>query len=147
MIVPSVEAPANRTAVTGHQPIQVLPTSDTGPMFTEYEQLAEEIRAVQRGMAEIRATFDSDDGLVSATVGGAGELIELWLDPRIFRDPDSVALARKVTDTVHRAAELAHRQGLELAAGYLPAGIEAADLRFDPLLTALDRQTGGGVRR
>ncbi|MCP2323138.1 DNA-binding protein YbaB [Hamadaea flava] len=116
-------------------------------MFTDYELLAEEIRAVQRDLAGIRATYDSPDGLVSATVGGAGELIELWLDPRVFRNPDSVLLARTVTETIHGAAELAQRQGLAIAAAYLPPGVESADLRFDPLLTALDQQTGGGGRR
>lgn len=113
-------------------------------MFTEYERLAEEIRAVQRSLAEIRVTSESDDGLVSATVGGAGELVELWLDPRVYRNPDSVALARTVTDTIHRAAGLAARKGLEMAADYLPAGVETADLRFDPLLTGLGRQISGG---
>lgn len=118
-------------------------------MRAEYGQLAEDIRSTQRRMAEIRACAESGDGLISVTVGGAGELIELWLDPRIYRAPDSAALARDITDTIRRAVERSQEEGIAIVAGFLPddATPGTTDLRFDPLLHELDRQTGRGGQR
>ncbi|TCO54784.1 YbaB/EbfC family nucleoid-associated protein [Actinocrispum wychmicini] len=118
-------------------------------MFAEYEQLAEDVRTAQRRMADVRATADSDDGLVSATVGGGGELVELWLDPRIYRAPDSAALAADILDTVRQAARLAQQECLTIVSAFMPpdVDVDTADLRFDPLLRELDRQVAGGESR
>jgi DNA-binding protein YbaB len=118
-------------------------------MRAEYENLAGAIRSTQKRMAEIRATAESHDGLISVTVGGAGELVELWLDPRIYRTPDSAALARDLTETIHQAARLAQGEGIAIVASLLPADAtpETTDLRFDPLLHELDRQVAGGEWR
>ena len=114
-------------------------------MHAEYERLTEDVRTMQTKMAAIRATADSDDGLISATVGGAGELIELWLDPRVYRTRDSAALAENITATIHQAARTAQEEGLAIAAGFLPpeSTVEEADLRFGPLLHRLGRHDGG----
>ncbi|WAL67848.1 YbaB/EbfC family nucleoid-associated protein [Amycolatopsis cynarae] len=117
--------------------------------YGDYEQMAAEVRAAQQRMAEIRVTAESEDGLISATVGASGQLIELRLDPRIYRAPDSAGLAEAITDTVHEAAKGAQEEGFEILARYLPtdATPENADLRFDPLLTDLDREVSGGAPR
>ncbi|MEU9692031.1 YbaB/EbfC family nucleoid-associated protein [Amycolatopsis japonica] len=114
-------------------------------MYADYEQLAEDVRAMQERMAGIRATADSDDGLISVTVGGAGELIELWLDPRVYRTLDSAALAESITATVHRAAAESQEKGLAVAARFLPeeSTPDGTDLRFGPLLHRLDERAGG----
>jgi DNA-binding protein YbaB len=118
-------------------------------MQAEYESLAGDIRSTQQRMAEIRATAESDDGLIGATVGGSGELVELWLDPRIYRAPDSDALARDITETIHQAARLAQQEVIAIVASLLPADAtpETTDLMFDPLLHELDRQVAGGEWR
>lgn len=117
-------------------------------MYSEYERMAEDVRSMKKRLAEIRATAESEDGLISATVGGAGELLDLFLDPRVYRAPDSIALAQAITDTIHQAAELAQEQGVAIAEDYLPADAtaETTDLRFDPFLHELDRQVAGGER-
>ncbi|WP_436501602.1 YbaB/EbfC family nucleoid-associated protein [Actinokineospora sp. HUAS TT18] len=113
-------------------------------MYAEYERLADDVRDIQRRMTEIRATADSADGLISVTVGAGGELIELWLDPRIYRHPDSEALADDITDTIRRAALEAKKLGFAVVEEFLPAdaSVETAELGFDPFLHALDKQTG-----
>ena len=118
-------------------------------LYDDYRQMAEEMRAAQERIAEIRATAESDDGLISATVGGYGELVELQLDPRIYRAPDSAGLAEAITDTVHRAAERAQDECFAVVADYLPSDATAkpADLRFGPVLQELDRQIAGDDRR
>lgn len=110
-------------------------------MQAEYERMAEDIRSMQARLGDIRAGARSGDGLISAVVGGSGELLELRLDPRIYRAPDSAGLARAITDTIHLAARRAHDQGLAIAARFLPDGTESADLTFGLALTELDRVT------
>ncbi|TVT25202.1 YbaB/EbfC family nucleoid-associated protein [Amycolatopsis rhizosphaerae] len=111
-------------------------------MYDEYRQLAEDVRSAQGRMAEIRAEASSEDGLITAIVGSAGELVELRLDARIYRAPDSAQLAADITAVVHQAAELARRETFDILASYLPPGaqLENTDLRADPLLHQLDRQ-------
>ena len=126
-----------------------MDTSHRLGMYAEYARLAEDVRAAQRRMAAIRATAESEDGLISATVGEAGELVELWLDPRVYRVPDSTALARSITDTIRWAVALAREERYAIVRNYLPvdATVETADLRFGPLLHELDRRVAGGERR
>ncbi|WP_410664167.1 YbaB/EbfC family nucleoid-associated protein [Amycolatopsis sp. lyj-84] len=113
-----------------------------------YLRTEQGLREQQRRMAEIRATTESDDELISVTVGGYGELVELRLDPRVFRTPDSTGLAQAITKTVHRAAELAHEEGFAIIADLFPAGVtpETADLRLGPVVHELDRRIAGGER-
>ncbi len=116
--------------------------------YDDYRRLAGELRAAQERIAKLRATAESGDGLIGATVGGYGELVELRLDPRVYRTPDSAELARSIKDTIHRAAERAQEQCAALVAGHLTAGPEPgpAELRFGPALHVLDRQIAGERR-
>lgn len=111
-------------------------------IIAEYEQLAEDVRALRRVIDEVTETADSDDGLVSATAGGNGALVELWLDPRIYRAPDATALATTITSTIHEAVRLAEARVFAAARNLLPAGatIENTDLKLDPFLHQLDRR-------
>lgn len=111
----------------------------------DHAETDQKLRDQQRRMAEIRATAESGDELISATVGGHGELVELRLDPRIYRTPDSADLARSITKTIHRAAELAQEEGFAIIAEHFPADATAktADLRLGPVLHELDRRIKG----
>jgi hypothetical protein len=108
-------------------------------MHAEYERMAEDVRSLRARLGEIRAEAQSDDGLITAVVGGSGQLLELRLDPRVYRAPDSAGLARAITDTIHEAVRRAQRQGEAIAAGLSGEDSESVDPVFDPLLTALDR--------
>src|SRR2546421_12611798 len=111
---------------------------DTGPMaFCPVER----VRAVQCALAEITETAESEDGLISVTVGSRGELVELWLDPRIYRNPDS--LAEEILTVYGAAREAVERRAFEVSAPLLPAGADPVetDLAFDPVLRELDRLT------
>lgn len=111
-------------------------------ILAEYEQLAEQVRDLRRVIAETRETADSADGMVAATVGGSGELVELWLDPRIYRSPDSAALAATITDTIRQAVRQVEEQVFAAAKKFLPddATPETTDLKLDPFLHQLDRR-------
>ncbi|QUQ67167.1 YbaB/EbfC family nucleoid-associated protein [Kutzneria sp. CA-103260] len=108
-------------------------------MHAEYERMAADVRSLRVRLGEIRVGAESDDGLITAVAGGTGQLLELRLDPRIYRAPDSAALARTITDTINLAARRAQQEGEAIAASFLSDDTESADPVFDPLLTALDR--------
>ena len=114
----------------------------------DYERIADEVKTIQRKLAEVRATAESDDGLVNAVVGGRGEVIRLDLDPRIYRTADSDALAKAITGTIHRAVARAQAEVFTLVRPFLPADAtpKTADLDFDPFLTSLDRAAQRGAR-
>lgn len=113
---------------------------------TGYVRLAAEFRRLRELRANSRATACSDDGLVEATVDAAGRLVDLRLDPRVHRNPDSAALARTVLDTVSAANREAARSAFEVVSKFLPADAdpETADLRFDLALAELDRRVRQG---
>ncbi|MFE0019555.1 YbaB/EbfC family nucleoid-associated protein [Amycolatopsis sp. NPDC059021] len=117
-------------------------------MYGEYQRMAEDVRAVQARVTEIRTEATSEDGTITAIVGGSGELVELRLDSRIYRTPDSNQLATDITAVVHQAARLARQETFDILSGFLPpdARPETTDLRADPLLHELDRQVAGRER-
>jgi DNA-binding protein YbaB len=91
-------------------------------------------------VAAIEETAWSSDGYVTASVGARGELRDLVLDPRIYRDADAEALATSIQDTIVEATRLARRQAFDALRPLLAphATEDEADLAFDPLLHHLD---------
>lgn len=59
---------------------------------------------------------ESPDGTVRATLGERGELVRLWLDPRLLREPDD--LAAKVLDTLAAEASFDFEPLLRELAGF-----------------------------
>lgn len=78
-------------------------TTELTGRLAEYHRLAEQVRAVQDGVDDIRGTGYSDDDLVTAVVNGRGALVELELDPRIYRDRNATELATKIVAAIHEA--------------------------------------------
>lgn len=92
---------------------------ETQRMVLTYEpvrfaQLADGIRDIQRELAAVTETAFSPDGWVSATVDARGDLRELVLDPRIYRDPDSRRLAAAIAETCRAARKAADARAFEL---------------------------------
>jgi DNA-binding protein YbaB len=90
-------------------------------------------------LSEVRETAESDDGLVTVTLGAQGELLALVLDPRIYRSPDSAALARDITDTWHRATEAVRERVRGLTVDAFGERDTGDDSAFGPVLAVLDR--------
>lgn len=100
--------------------------------LAEYTRLAEQFRAVRDGVDEIRGTGYSADDLVTAVVDGRGQLVELDLDPRIYRDRNATELAAKIVAAVKDAYADAARDAVELAEKVLPKNRRGTEI--DPLL-------------
>jgi DNA-binding protein YbaB len=116
--------------------------------WSEYERLRETLVTLRRSLEEVSETAYSPDGLVGATVGARGELIELTLDPRIYRTTDSTALAATIIATVREAVSAATARTFELTKPFLPEGMQlehgpdgadGADRIFDSVLRRFDR--------
>jgi DNA-binding protein YbaB len=108
--------------------------------LAEYARLADRIRSMRDGITDIRGTASSADGLVGAVVGGRGELLELELDPRIYRELDVTTLAETIVATVGDAAAESEREAARVAAELMPRHRGEVDPMFGPVLHLLDER-------
>jgi DNA-binding protein YbaB len=92
---------------------------------SQFDQVRREIAALRAEIDAVRATGRSRDGYVTATVGPRGQLIQVEFDPRIYRSPDTKALAEAVTTAAARAADEATKKVAAITEGFGPA----ADVR------------------
>jgi DNA-binding protein YbaB len=60
---------------------------------------------LQQRVRVTTASVDSDDGLITVTVGGPGELLDVRLDARIYRVADARRLAAEITNTARAAVD------------------------------------------
>lgn len=97
-------------------------------VFGQYQRLRSGMDDIQRRLAELRVSAESDDGLVRATVGPRGQLVDLRLDPRAYRELSPEELSRAVVATVTKAAARTAQQVEELMSAYLPA--DSGSLQF-----------------
>lgn len=74
-----------------------------------------------RQLMRITGTAWSADRMVKAVVGPRGQLIELEIDPRVFRQPNSKKLAAMIVATVHSAVDDVLRQSSEILDAVMPA--------------------------
>jgi|HigsolmetaAR206D_1030411.scaffolds.fasta_scaffold00626_12 DNA-binding protein YbaB len=77
-------------------------------------QMTGSMLGLQEKLAEVRVTAVSRDGLVRVTVGSDGRPRDLFLDPRIYREPDADRLAATILDTIEVASEEARRRVMDI---------------------------------
>ena len=106
-----------------------------------YQRLAEDLRAVQRGMADMRASADSPDGLITVTVGSRGAAP--GADPGPADLPGTRRACPQPADPGHRQGSGRPRARRGGRPDPTPDAGGGTDPRFDPLLTDLDRMAGG----
>ncbi|WP_350279196.1 YbaB/EbfC family nucleoid-associated protein [Kribbella sp. HUAS MG21] len=112
----------------------------------QLEELDREARRIRESVSGTTGTAESPDGLVEATVGVYGELVELDLDARIYRTQDADALAEQIRAAVNAAYESAQEQVRRDLARYLTTAEPGpSGLAFGPFLSQL-RSGSGGVR-
>ncbi|NMO54433.1 YbaB/EbfC family nucleoid-associated protein [Actinoplanes sp. TBRC 11911] len=109
-------------------------------VYGRYGRLRSDMDELQRRLASLRVTVESTNGLVRATVGPRGQLVDLQLDRRRAPTMDSDRLARAILATVQEAARRSVDQVEELMAEYLPP--ESSALR-----ALRDNAFGAAMRR
>jgi DNA-binding protein YbaB len=114
-----------------------------------FERIVAEGPAAQARARAVEVTRESPDGLVSVTVDAQGVLLDLDVDPRIYRRPDAGALADAIVETVQLAATEARERVLECFAALVPAEQLRPHLDgdLDGVLEQMTRQMLGGGQR
>ena len=97
-------------------------------VFGQYERLRSGMDDIQQRLASMEVSAESDDGNVRATVGSRGQLTDLRLDRRAYRDLTPDELARLIVATVAEASTRTTREVEQLMAAYLPA--DSGPMRF-----------------
>jgi hypothetical protein len=91
-----------------------------GEMVGDLRRSLDNVGDMQKRILKVTGTAWSEDRLVKAVVGPRGHLIELDLDPRIYRKPNSKALSAAIVATVREAVEDVLRQTKEILDEGLP---------------------------
>ncbi len=114
-----------------------------------FERLVAEGPAVTARARAVEVTRTSPDGLVSVTVDAQGVLLDLDLDPRIYRRPDAGALADAIVEAAQHAATEARERVLECFRTLIPADQMRAHLDgdLDGVLQGMTRQMISGGDR
>jgi DNA-binding YbaB/EbfC family protein len=81
-------------------------------LMKQAQKMQQQLEAAQAELAEAQVTGTAGGGLVTATLSGAGELLDLKIDPKVV-DPDDV---ETLQDLVVAAVRDANRAVGELAA-------------------------------
>ena len=94
-------------------------------MMADLRKATNELPNLQKRMLAVTGTARSPDGMIKAVVGPRGHLLELDIDPRLLRQPNSKALSASILQTVRKAVEDAGRQSRELMDDSLPGDLRA----------------------
>ena len=97
-------------------------------VYGQYEQLRAHLDELPKRLASMQVSAASANGLVQATVGARGQLIDLRIDHASFRTVDADDLAQTIVATVREAAERTAGEVEALLAGFLPP--ESGTMRF-----------------
>ncbi|GAA4599529.1 DNA-binding protein YbaB [Actinoplanes octamycinicus] len=92
-------------------------------MLSDLRKATTQLPDLQKRMLEVTGTAWSPDRMIKAVVGPRGHLLELDIDPRVLRQPNSKALSASIVQTVRAAIEDAGRQSTELMNDSLPGDL------------------------
>lgn len=114
-----------------------------------FERLVAEGPKVTARAREVEVTRTSPDGLVAVTVDSQGVLLDIDIDPRIYRQPDANALADAIVEAAQHAATEARDRVLECFQTLIPADQMRAHLEgdLDGVLQNMTRQMMSGGDR
>ena len=75
---------------------------------------------MKRQLEELTVSTRSEDGFIVTTVDARGRLIQLDLDPRIYRSPNAGGLAGQIIETYQRAVDKVEQNSRTILEKYLP---------------------------
>jgi DNA-binding protein YbaB len=94
-------------------------------MMGDLQGLLGGIEGKQQRLLKVTGTAWSGDRTIKAVVGPRGQLVDLELDPRVFRRPNSKALSAEILATVRAAVEDANAQTQEIVNEGMPTDLKA----------------------
>jgi DNA-binding protein YbaB len=115
-------------------------------MMDDLQRARQNLGEAHQKMMVARGEARSPDKLIRVVVGPRGQLVDLELDPRIFRNPDSKALAAEILATARAAVDDVQSQARALRDEMLPKDLRevAKQGQIGPdLFTVQDADLGG----
>ncbi|MGV9303783.1 MULTISPECIES: YbaB/EbfC family nucleoid-associated protein [unclassified Nonomuraea] len=101
----------------------------------EYERQARRIKEAYAELNKVEVSVQSDDEMVTVTVGPRGQVRRIELNPRVYRRLSPTELANAITEQITRATAAVADRSRELVGPLLPEGLpyeeifgEGADL-------------------
>ena len=94
--------------------------SALGSMIDDLRQSLAGIEETRARLVKVTGVAWSDDRLIKAVVGPRGQVIDLEIDPRIYRSPNSQQLAMTIVATIKAAVADAAAKTQEIVASALP---------------------------
>src|SRR5688500_13459681 len=91
-------------------------------LISDLGRTLDNVQKTRQEALEITGEAWSDDRLIRAVVGPRGQLVDLEINPRIYRNPNSSALSATILATVKAAVDDANRKTRELLQRAMPAG-------------------------
>ncbi len=106
-------------------------------MFEDTKRAWSNIDQTRQRLAQITGTAWSPDRMVKVVVGPRGQLIDLEIDPRVFRKPDAKALAATILAATRVAVEDATGRVREAVEESIPKDLRGRGLMGGPELDKL----------
>jgi DNA-binding protein YbaB len=101
-------------------------------LMGELNKALDDMPNTQERLLSLSGTAWSDDGMVKAVVGPRGQLVDLEIDPRVFRRPDSASLRDSILGAVTAAIRQVAEQTNEIVFGQIPPEVEELRAQFSP---------------
>lgn len=90
-------------------------------MLEDAHKVLSNAAEMKRKLEELTVSTRSEDGFVVTTVDARGRLVQLDLDPRIYRSPNAGALSTQVIEAYQRAVDKVEQDTRTILERYLPA--------------------------
>ena len=94
--------------------------SDLEDVYGRYEELRSGVDELQRSVATLQVSAESEDGAVRATVDADGNLVDLLLNQTACREWDASTLARVIVETVRSASDGKYDQLQNIVTNHRP---------------------------
>jgi hypothetical protein len=101
-------------------------------LMDELDKALGKLPDTQQRLLSLTGVGWSDDGMVKAEVGPRGQLIDLEIDPRVFRRPDAQRLRDSIMGAVNAAIQQVTEQTQEIMFGQLPPEVAELRAQFQP---------------
>lgn len=124
----------------GHENRGRGPAASIEAMMSEYREMRANLDEMQQQLLGVRASAYSEDGLVIATVGPRGHLVDVQIDPMVYRRPNTKELSRAIVEAAQGAVDLVVDQVDEITRRYAPQQLDVESLQsYD--ITSLFKRT------
>lgn len=101
-------------------------------LMDELDKALANVPETQRRLMSLTGVGWSSDGFVKAEVGPRGQLIDLDIDPRVFRRTDAGALRASILAAVNAAIQQVAERSREIMFGQLPPEVAELRAQFQP---------------